>query len=290
MIDPRTIYVAIPCADGRMMAETAASLIRVTGRYGAFNFLSEVSHVSLVRNFIADSFLQSGLEWLVSIDSDINFRPEDWDLLMEPSNTVHLSEGEPEPTRVTIAEVIGRDPAEPSKFLTAQCAADLLVCAEYPFKNDLLEPVKLGMGFVRIHRSVFETLIQLKHPESEKFAAVNNQIIELAAIAERIEPWDGRLYQRLQDAITKLSANLPDPGKEPRLWQMTYKGRLICDFFPSGPILNTIVPTAEWKGEDHGFWTLCYLAGLIPRIERRTRLCHVGRKGYIYDPDAGGGQ
>lgn len=243
MIDPRTVYLAMPCADGRMMAETTASLLRINGRFAQFSFPSEVSHVSLVRNYIADWFLQSGLDWLVSIDSDIAFDPEDFNLLMEPSSDEWKSWSEAPPTQTSIFEITGRDPESPSKFIRKETLADLLVCAEYSFKNDNLEPVKLGMGFVRIHKSVFAKLMDLEHEDGAK-----------------------------------------------RLWQMTFRGRLIADFFPSGPLLNQLVPTAEWKGEDHGFWTLCHLAGLFPRIERRTRLTHIGRKGYVYQREGSGAQ
>lgn len=241
MIDPRTVFLAMPCGDGRMMAETAASLIRINGRFAAFTFKSEVSHVSLVRNFIADDFLRSGLEWLVSIDSDIVFEPDDFNLLMMPSDDSWREDGSPCPTRTRIEEIAGRNQDGTPKLMTSD--ADLLVCAEYPYKNDNLEPVKLGYGFVRVHRSVFETLQNLKHDDGQA-----------------------------------------------RLWQMTHHGRLICDYYPSGPMVGLHVPTAEWKGEDHGFWTLCMLAGLIPRIERRTRLVHVGRKAYCYQANGNPGQ
>ncbi len=77
----------------------------------------------------------------------------------------------------------------------------------------------------------------------------------------------------------------------PRLWQATYQGRVFHDYYPSGPITDLHIPNGKWMGEDHGFWTLCRLAGLIPRIETRTRLIHIGRKAYPYEgPDQGSGQ
>jgi hypothetical protein len=240
MIDPRAVYCAVPCADGRMMAELTGSLLRVGNRFAAFSTECECSHVSLVRNIIAEKFLRSPMEWLVSIDSDICFTPDDWNFLMEECDP-QPGLDQPTPSRTTIAGIDGRD--SKGAFLYTQRAADLLVCAEYSFKNEEMGPVKLGMGFVRIHRSVFETLSELKHEDGTS-----------------------------------------------RCWQTMREGRLITDFYPSGPLLSQLIPTADWKGEDHGFWTLCMLAGLIPRIEKRTRLTHIGRKAYGYDPDHGGAQ
>ncbi len=241
MIDPRTVYLAMPCADGRMMAETAASLLRIGGRFAAFSFKSECSHVSLVRNYIAQDFLNSGLDWLVSVDSDIAFSPSDWDLLMNPSDDTWRDDGSPCPSRVSIEEITGKNSAGSARRETR--TADMLVCAEYPYKNDNLEAVKLGMGFVRIHKSAFQKLGELVHDDGQA-----------------------------------------------RLLEMTHQGRVIRDYYPSGPLIGLHVPTPQWKGEDHGFWTLCMLAGLIPRIETRTRLIHIGRKAYCYEPRGSGGQ
>jgi len=73
------------------------------------------------------------------------------------------------------------------------------------------------------------------------------------------------------------------------LWQSLYEGRLMTDYFPSGPIVSMIVPGAPWTGEDHGFFLMCKLAGIVPRIETRTRLFHVGTKAYPYRGGESGG-
>jgi len=92
-------------------------------------------------------------------------------------------------------------------------------------------------------------------------------------------------------AARALVAGKEDKAGQPRLWQTSWQGRTFYDFFPSGPLISQFVPTGEWKGEDHGFFTLCMLAGIVPRIETRTRLVHIGRKGYPYfGPQTGGGQ
>lgn len=294
MIDPRTVMLAMPCY-GSPMPETMGSVVSCHGLYHGFSAPTECSHVSLVRNLIAAQFLASPYEWLICWDNDIAASRQDFELLLEPCITSRsrfmlpgTTERAPQPSR----EVVQHSASLDALDIKTRSAADILVCAEYSYKNDALEPVKLGMGFVRIHRSVFERLQLLKHPKSEQYAALTTKIGQLYDLKKRLLA-EGREEWALEvaDAVTVLENNLPDPGGGPRLWQIQHKGRLLHDYYPSGPLLAMIVPTAEWKGEDHGFFTLCYLAGIIPRIETRTRLVHIGRKAYRYlGPDLGGGQ
>lgn len=241
MLDPRTVHIAMPCHDGRVMSETCGSIVGVAGQYAALSMPAEVSNVSLVRNQIASNFLGSQFEWMVCIDSDIAFSRDDWALLMQPTDDASVDVDHPEPTRIEVLQNIGRD--SQGKLITAHHPADILVVAEYPFKDDTYRPIKFGMGFVRIHRSVFERLKGLTNKEGDA-----------------------------------------------RLWSMLHKGIELYDFFPSGPLIHHLLPTADWKGEDAGFFTLCMLAGIIPRVETRTRLTHIGRKGYHYEPGDGAAQ
>lgn len=241
MIDPRTVHIAMPCHDGRVMSETAGSIIGVGGRYAAVSMPAEVSNVSLVRNQIASNFLSGQFEWMVCIDSDIAFSMADWNYLMQPTDQEAVDVDHPEPTRIECHQVMGRDPQ--GRPVTTPAPADVLVRAEYPYKDDTGSNITFGMGFVRIHRSVFETLKRLTNKEGDA-----------------------------------------------RLWSMMHKGVELYDFFPSGPLIHHLIPTAEWKGEDAGFFTLCMLAGIIPRQETRTRLTHIGRKGYHYEKDSGSAQ
>lgn len=293
MIDPRTVMLAIPCYDGKVMSETAGGLQSSVGLFAAVSMPTECSHVGLARNIIAGKFMNSNFEWLLCVDSDIVFTRSDLELLLQPCDidaeyaedhdpgAPTVASAIPRPTRVGIAHCADRANLD-SKTIAA---ADVLVCAEYSYKSDELHPVKLGMGFVRIHRSVFRMLEALKHD--------GGPTIEVErALFERVKQYiDGTDTAPDFELIRRLVDSADDKAGQPRLWQTSWKGRMYYDYFPSGPILSQFVPTAEWKGEDHGFFTLTMLAGIVPRIETRTRLIHMGRKGYPYlGPDEGHGQ
>lgn len=86
------------------------------------------SSISSARDYVAHYFLtRTACEWLVWIDSDISFNLTDWSYLMEQE------EGE------------------------------LAVCAEYMKKTQDLSPqvANFGLGFARVHRSVYEQLGEL---------------------------------------------------------------------------------------------------------------------------------
>ena len=56
------------------------------------------------------------------------------------------------------------------------------------------------------------------------------------------------------------------------------EGQLLHDYFPTGA-----QPDGHWLSEDHGFFRLVQLAGIVPRIETRTRLVHWGKHGAVYE-------
>ena len=297
MINPRTVMVGVPCHDGRNMSELTGMLVSNKDLYCALTMPAECSHPSLVRNIMADTFLRSGLEWFVGIDSDIVPSRRDFELLLEPidQGMSYFEPGEtsgdsdpgdpPQPTRIE-ASVISHERQSPHgdhslEYTRGLC--DVLVCAEYAYKRDTFEPVQFGGGFYRVHKSVFSILANLEHPD-------NGRVEMDATIVQRMLDWDTD-EPMSPTLLEQLKASVTSTAGTPRLWQCTYGGRMFYDFFPSGAMLSAGLPHGDWKGEDHGFWTLCSLAGLIPRVERRTRLIHIGRKGYAYiGSDEGGGQ
>ena len=239
MIVSNSVLVAIPTYNGEIKAELAGVLLTCSRFFGSISFTIGVSHVSLARNVVAEKFLRSPYQWLLCIDADIV--PDLRDIpLMLTEEPPHEEKPENAPTKVDCALV---PPIVEARYPPKETRgfADALVCAEYSYKDDSLTPVRFGLGFTRIHRSVFEKIADLKREDGE-----------------------------------------------PRCWQFRHQGRLFTDYYPSGPFVSQLVPQGEWKGEDHGFFTLCALAGIIPRIETRTRLHHIGTKGFPYRPqDAG---
>lgn len=70
---------------------------------------------------------------------------------------------------------------------------------------------------------------------------------------------------------------LKEEDGRPSIDQYMSNGSLISDYFISGS------RQGRWLGEDQGFFILCHMAGIVPRIEQRTNLMHVGRKVYAYN-------
>jgi hypothetical protein len=92
------------------------------------------SSVSSARDYVAHYFLtRTQCEWLVWVDADITFSRDDWSYLME------------------------------------QQGNELAVCAEYMKKTQDLAPevANFGLGFARVHRSVFEQLDELVRENGE---------------------------------------------------------------------------------------------------------------------------
>lgn len=218
MIDPTKVLVATPALDAKVECGYAGGLAAsaMGHLFGNMTFLALVSHVALARNIIAHQFLASPFDWLVCIDSDIGFSPDDFRKLMDYP-----------PYHETV---------NPEGTTLNEHGEALIVCAEYSKKQDTFEGVRFGLGFTRIHRSVFE---------------------------------------RLAKTVDGSGRGVVD--------QFQNRGQLMDDYFPSGAI-----EAGMWRGEDTGFFLLCRIAGIVPRVEQRTRLIHVGRKEYPYLPPVTG--
>jgi hypothetical protein len=126
-----------------------------------------------------------------------------------------------------------------------------------------------------------------ENPEGTTLTNDGHALIVTAEYSRKVETLDtarfGLGFTRIhRDVFNTLSNHLMDDGQA-MVQQFLYKGELIPDFFPSGPI-----EANNWRGEDTGFFLLCKLAGITPRIEQRTRLHHFGKKDYPYIPPAVG--
>jgi hypothetical protein len=239
----------------------------------------------------------------MGIDSDIVPARADFQFLLEPvdlgqegayAEDLDTDEAKeyvtapPRPTRIEAKCLSTREAPYTGDPTLSLC--DVLVCAQYAYKQDDFKPVQFGGGFYRAHRSVFSVLQQLKHTDNGRVEVHRGQlervINDLKSYLIRPDEIRRTMTQtdiiELNDQIDKLTASFTSQAGTPRLWQAQHNGRVFYDYYPSGPLISQHVPCGDWKGEDHGFWTLCMLAGLIPRIETRTRLIHIGRKGYPY--------
>lgn len=189
------VFVTMPSMDRRIDIGTMAGLMACTPYYHMPFILAGMSNISLARNELAHIFLhKTEYEWCMMLDSDIVFTREDWELLWEGDEDV--------------------------------------VTAEYAKKILGQPPAKFGLGFTRVHRSVFEKINALQTPEGTEYA--------------------GRFY---------------------------HKGAMMTNFFPNGP-----TGESRWLSEDHGFFMLCAMTDVKPRLETRTKLKHVGSIEYCY-PD-----
>lgn len=152
MIDPKTILICTPAMDGRVEAGFAGGLMDCAANhlFGNITFSMMCSDIRLARNLIADKFLSSPFEWMLSIDSDIAFTSEDVRILFDfPRQGLEYSGEENNPAYVTVND---------------QRQA-LMVMAEYAKKIDGAPPARFGLGFTRIHRSVFSTLLNATDSE-----------------------------------------------------------------------------------------------------------------------------
>lgn len=133
MIDPATIFLGRPIYHSTTPGHNRAvlELLEDRGIGAQYDHVGE-SSVSTARDYVVHYFLtRTSCEWLVWIDADITFSREDW---------AHLTE---------------------------QQGNELAVCAEYLKKTADLSPqvANFGLGFARVHRSVFETLDALTHED-----------------------------------------------------------------------------------------------------------------------------
>jgi hypothetical protein len=150
MINPKTVLVATPSHDGKVETGYAGALAACGSAhlFGNMVFLNGCSHVAMARNAIVDGFLRSDYEWLVCIDSDIVFSERDFRLLLDY----------PLPDQPAGIEFEGQAAAMDAAATRTDDGLVLISCAEYSRKIDNGEPARFGLGFCRVHRSVYEAL------------------------------------------------------------------------------------------------------------------------------------
>lgn len=156
MIDPKKVLIATPSYDGSVVCGYAGGMgaVFASGFAGGNMFLQGCADIGSARAQCAHAFLKSHFEWLVFIDADIQFTARDFGLLMcvEPNLVLDGQELKYSRTGESAARV----------------GPEVLVSAEYSRKTEEQQPVRFGLGFTRIHRSVFEALaVFLDHEGKE---------------------------------------------------------------------------------------------------------------------------
>lgn len=144
LVNPRSVLVCTPSIDGKVEAGFCGGMVQAAaaGLIGNVSYLVGCSDIGAARCKMAHNFLKSEMEWLVFIDSDIQFSDQDLRLLL----TV-----EEDPVIDGLVVPVGR----------TEAGEELAVTAEYSQKNEMRSPNRFGLGFARIHRSIFERLAAL---------------------------------------------------------------------------------------------------------------------------------
>jgi hypothetical protein len=125
LCNPNNTLVAIPSIDSRMEMEQVVGLLTCLDYFALPPyFYGGNSDIALTRNTMMNRFMQSPFEWMMLIDSDICFSREDWEFLWEGDEDI--------------------------------------VTASYSKKVIGQPPVNFGLGFTRVHRSVFQKLNDLQ--------------------------------------------------------------------------------------------------------------------------------
>jgi hypothetical protein len=127
--DPNKVLVCIPSIDRRLDVGLIGGLMQCQHLFHHPYFYVGMSDIALARNHIAHKFVEHepNFDWLMQIDSDIEFDLSDWEKLWEGDEDIATAEYS--------KKVIGEPPAQ------------------------------FGLGFTRVHRSVFEKLKALENED-----------------------------------------------------------------------------------------------------------------------------
>lgn len=137
--------ICLPTGDCRVDIGCMAGLLATVPQWSGFFNLPGCSHVNLARIKLINGFLQSPFEWCVMIDSDIGFTAQDFEWLMQ------------------LDTLYGTAPPGEVKPKLDYFAAN----GVYALKDESGEVVHQGLGFARVHRSVFEVLAKTLCMSSE---------------------------------------------------------------------------------------------------------------------------
>lgn len=170
MIDPKTVLIATPTRDGRNWNTYTGGLMSCASAhlFGNVVFLGGYG-ARLARNIIASRFLKdSDFQWLVFIDDDIGFSADDFRILMgypieglKPDplmqmNASHVNDGD---YAIVCAEYSRKTP-KAAAYQVVEASVAFSDSQPHGVLSEVKpDPVRFGLGFTRIHRSVLQTLI-----------------------------------------------------------------------------------------------------------------------------------
>ena len=146
------VYVATPCYDS-MRVETCVSLLDTFSALGGSGVECKFKSVksSLVthgRNLLTCGFLDSGFDYMLFVDADVEFKPEAIMRMLVPKKDIVVT-----PYRVK------NEPETPEYAVKFKDSTNIKI---EPF--DLVEIEEGPAGLMLIHRGVYERLMD-KHPE-----------------------------------------------------------------------------------------------------------------------------
>lgn len=129
-MNPANTLIAIPSHDGRLLTQAVGTLLECRDLYKTVVFRNHQSNIALARNELVHGFMhQTNCAQLVMIDSDMGFSRQDLEFLLSGD--------------------------------------DALVCAEYARKVPTRDTCRFGLGFARVHRRVFQALIDFQSSEGD---------------------------------------------------------------------------------------------------------------------------
>lgn len=127
-----SVFVGIPTIDRKIDIGTMMSIMSCMQWWAQFDSVACQSNICLARNCVASIFLKSNREWFQLVDADIIFSQDDWALLWEGDEEIVVAP--------YARKVLGEPPAE------------------------------FGLGFCRVHRSVFEKIEKLTTDDGRDYA------------------------------------------------------------------------------------------------------------------------
>lgn len=162
-------------------------------------------------------------------------------------------------------------------FKTSPYEESLWIDADIGFSAD---DVKLLMGYPMV-KGQFEPPDQSAFDNAATKDANGEPLISCAEYSRKSESMEpvrlGLGFCKISKEVFRRLDDLKDADGAPVVQQYMNNGQLVSDYFISG------CRNDRWLGEDQGFFILCHMAGIVPRIEQRTNLMHVGRKVYPYN-------